>query len=87
MLQFGFAEVEDFLDVAADEDRVDEPAAKHRIADVVVDGCAARGFVEAMFMNPGAVGAFALFIDETKGRFPGGDFALPAQGMAWMRKR
>ena len=83
--QFLGSIAEDALDIRADEKAFD-PGTKRSAGSPVMDLIDAEGsaipFLEQVFVVPELVGAAALFIDEPKWRFPGGDFALPTEGQS-----
>jgi hypothetical protein len=69
--------VEDLPDFVGDEEFVDERAPDGSVVYGVVAGGAAEVFSEAVLVDPLAVGAAKLLVDETMRRVPDGDFAAP----------
>jgi hypothetical protein len=74
--------IEDGANVTIDEEFGDERAAGDGVADVIFAESAAVLLGEAVFVNPDAIRAAKLFVDEAIGRIPHGDFAAPADGNA-----
>ena len=69
-------------DFAFDEECVDQCAADGSVVYGVLASCAAKVLDEVVLVNPLAVGAAELLIDETMRRIPDGDSAAPTNGNA-----
>ena len=78
--QFFGAVSKDFRYVRGDEKFLDGPSAVDCVFDLVSDQCAVRVWDEGVLVNPAAVGAAALLIDEGVRRIPCGNLALPTDG-------
>ncbi len=78
--QFFGAVGKDFRYVRGDEEFLDEPSAVDCVFDLISYQCAVRVWDEGVLVNPAAVGAPALLIDEGVRRIPRGNLALPTDG-------
>jgi len=73
---------EDLADFVGDEEFVDERAADGGVAYGVFAGGAGEVFRETVFVDPLAIRAAELLVDESVRGIPDGDAAAPANGNA-----
>lgn len=67
----------DAPEVGLDQEEVDERAAQHAVLHPIGHQRTAVRRLEAVLVDPPAVRAAQLCVDETVGRLPGGDLATP----------
>lgn len=73
---------EDTLDVRAHQPCVNEKIERHSIPNAIAHDRSAIAFSKRVLVNPLAIWAANLFIDETMGRFPLRNFGPPSQRKA-----
>src|SRR5690606_20892723 len=78
LLQASPSILENFPDVALDEQRLDQRAADRRIVDAVLGQRPAALAAEAVLVPPQAIGPAHLLVDEAVGRLPSRDPRAPA---------
>jgi hypothetical protein len=69
---------EDSLEIPPNEQCVGDPPAGDLVVDSIDYFCKSIDLPEPMLVNPNAIRAAALLVDESDRRFPGRDHGLPA---------
>ena len=80
--QLVHAVFEDPSQVPPHDEEIHRPTAGHGVADPIVNLGAAVALREFVLVDPSPVGPVELFVDESPGRIPIGDFRAPAERQA-----
>jgi hypothetical protein len=73
-------------EIRPDEERVNESSSEHVVVDHVAAECAPGHGFKNVLVVPAAIRTANLLIDETCGRVPSADQALPSNGNAVQRE-